>query len=389
MLEQSMFGVLQTLWHKIRTEAEWFSGEKDKLRLLFFLEKTATTCVWIQTASACSCFSGTILLITGEKVGAGSCSNSNVQISKMCKIHIAEPAQKVLSARTSFHQYAYAVTFRNCVQLITPHHHHHHPATESSERREHSSQCGQKHLVWLTDAQRQIRRRLKYWKSHLWQASYVQVEADDEDVPGHPHSGPDCVLQGRDRDRLAPWREMIWHEWEVAATWICALLRKVKRARTHTHAHTHRAQPRGFLNSWIKVQHLSHSSVWGLWDLLTGWMTRHQWGGGVGRSKHTCWSPWTLSLSRLFPSTWDSGATFPSLLFSLQFLLLLFLNLIRLLYLRLILLHLPLFNLSASLHLSPLPSLFLPLTLPVWPLLLFTAWKEEEKSNSKHINTHL
>lgn len=41
-------------------------------------------------------------------------------------------------------------------------------------------------------------------KSHLGQPSYVQVEADDEDVPGHPQSGPYCILEGRDTDRLAP-----------------------------------------------------------------------------------------------------------------------------------------------------------------------------------------
>ena len=29
-------------------------------------------------------------------------------------------------------------------------------------------------------------------------------EADDEDVPGHPQSGPYCILEGRDTDRLAP-----------------------------------------------------------------------------------------------------------------------------------------------------------------------------------------
>ena len=44
----------------------------------------------------------------------------------------------------------------------------------------------------------------KFRKSHLGQPSYVQVEADDEDVPGHPQSGPYCILEGRDTDRLAP-----------------------------------------------------------------------------------------------------------------------------------------------------------------------------------------
>lgn len=43
-------------------------------------------------------------------------------------------------------------------------------------------------------------------KSHLGQASNVQVEADDEDVPGYPQRHPYCILEGRDMDPLAPWK---------------------------------------------------------------------------------------------------------------------------------------------------------------------------------------
>lgn len=127
--------------------------------------------------------------------------------------------------------------------------------------KEHSSQCGPNHLTWLTDACWQIRRKQRteiLWKPHLGQASYVQVETDDEDVPGHPQSGPYCILEGRDTDRLAPWKldeletmgydrykrkwqvELMcswakWSQWTVPShthshTWSCI----------YTHTHTHR-----------------------------------------------------------------------------------------------------------------------------------------------------
>lgn len=51
---------------------------------------------------------------------------------------------------------------------------------------------------------------VKKIKSHLGQASYIQVEADDEDVPGYPQRHPHSVLggggEGVDMDKLAPWK---------------------------------------------------------------------------------------------------------------------------------------------------------------------------------------
>ena len=35
--------------------------------------------------------------------------------------------------------------------------------------------------------------------SYLGQVSNLQVKANDEDVPGHPHDQPCCILQGRGR----------------------------------------------------------------------------------------------------------------------------------------------------------------------------------------------
>lgn len=53
---------------------------------------------------------------------------------------------------------------------------------------------GERPLIW--------RKEKKNRKSHLGQASYVQVEADDEDIPGYPQSGPYCVLEDKDTKKL-------------------------------------------------------------------------------------------------------------------------------------------------------------------------------------------
>lgn len=58
--------------------------------------------------------------------------------------------------------------------------------------------------IWWVGQKKKKKADGKFRKSHLGQPSYVQVEADDEDVPGHPQSGPYCILEGRDTDRLAP-----------------------------------------------------------------------------------------------------------------------------------------------------------------------------------------
>lgn len=53
-------------------------------------------------------------------------------------------------------------------------------------------------------------------KSHLGQASHVQVEADDENVPGYPQRHPHSVLGG-DTDKLAPWKLVDVREGDVTA----------------------------------------------------------------------------------------------------------------------------------------------------------------------------
>lgn len=46
--------------------------------------------------------------------------------------------------------------------------------------------------------------------SHLGQAPDIQVEADDEDVPGYPQSCPYCILEGGgDEHRLMNGKDVI------------------------------------------------------------------------------------------------------------------------------------------------------------------------------------